>query len=102
MTTLPTSREAFEQWFLGDNPTMTNKRAIERKSNGGYILMKTLTDWRAWQASEQRILGILGSEETRKAIAKEIAEFCGVDWQDEPCYEAAVAALAAIIEKVKP
>lgn len=44
------SRKLFEEWFLGENPTMTDRRAVERHG-AGYILMKTRCDWIAWQAA---------------------------------------------------
>jgi len=45
-------REAFEKWFLGENPTDTDKRSIAKDRYGNYLLMKTRTDWIAWQAAK--------------------------------------------------
>ena len=46
-------REAFERWFLGENPTITDRKSLERSgADSIYDLMTTRINWLAWEAAK--------------------------------------------------
>lgn len=99
MTTPPTSREAFEKWAFSHMKNQyhfyddeTIRGYITFRSNGAQDLEA------AWQASEQRILGVLEGEDVVESVRDAVSK----SKHFSPThFEITARVLTAILEKVK-
>lgn len=85
--------EAFEEWYAKQYPDTVPDYAVDeaRVIKDNYL--------HVWQASEARILALLGSEEIENIVEKIIEEWGNASFQGEE-HGIAKAALQAIKQKI--